>query len=191
MSKSENQKLFSERRQELVDRQLSNSEAQDKAVLTLSSSGLILSISFIRYVVDLDSAEYSWLLFMSWAFFAWAVVSTICSYLVGQKAINDSIEISYKYYIDDDDDFENVIPLSAKINDFINLISSISFIIAVASIAAFISLNTIVKEPNMAKDTEGKKFITDSASIPTMQKKSANIPKQQQKPKPSQKSNKK
>ena len=63
MSKTENQKMFSERRRELIDRQLSNSEAQDKAILTLSSSGLVLSVSFIRFVVELDSATYTYLLF--------------------------------------------------------------------------------------------------------------------------------
>lgn len=191
MGKTENQKMFSERRKELIDRHLSNSEAQDRAILTLSSSGLVLSVSFIRFVVDLDGADYSWLLFSSWALFALAVVSTIFSYLIGQKAIDESIEISHKYYIEDDDDYENVVPLSSKINDKINLASSITFILAVVSIAAFISLNINTKEPKMTKEKGNKTFVTDSAKVPSMQKKSANIPKQQQKPKPVPSSDKK
>ncbi len=81
MSKTENQKMFSERRQELINRQLSNSESQDRAVLTLSSSGLVLSVSFIRFVVELEAAVYTWLLYASWGLFATAVISTILSYL--------------------------------------------------------------------------------------------------------------
>jgi hypothetical protein len=184
MSKTENQKMFSERREELINRQLSNSEGQDRAILTLSSSGLVLSVSFIRYVVELDGAEYSWLLFSSWAFFALAVVSTVLSYLIGQKAINDSIEISHKYYIEDDDEYESVVPLSSKINDKVNLVSSITFMLAVLSIAVFITLNINPKDTDMAKDKGSKTFAQDSAAVPAMQKKSANIPKQQQKPKP-------
>ncbi len=170
MSKSENQKMFSERRKELIDRQLSNSEGQDRSILTLSSSGLVLSVSFIRFVVELDGAVYSWLLFASWSFFALAVVSTIFSYLVGQKAINDSIDISYKYYIEDDDNYENVIPLSSKINDKVNLLSSITFMFAVVSIAAFITLNINPKEEiSMTKNKDNKVFVQDSATVPAME----------------------
>ena len=189
MSKTENQKMFTERRKELIDRQLSNSEGQDRAILTLSSSGLVLSVSFIRFLVELDTAIFSWLLFSSWAFFALAVVSTIFSYLIGQKALDDSIFISYKYFIDDDDEYENVVPCSSKINDKVNLISSITFMLAVVSIAAFITLNINTKDGEMSKDK--KIFVTDSAKVPSMEKKSANIPKQQQKPKPAPPSDKK
>jgi uncharacterized membrane protein YpjA len=185
MSKTENQKMFSERRRELIDRQLSNSEAQDKAILTLSSSGLVLSVSFIRFVVELDSATYTYLLFSSWLFFALAVISTIFSYLIGQKAINDSIGISYKYYIEDNDDYENIVPASSNINDKVNLLSSITFMLAVISIAAFITLNINQNEKNiMSKDKSKTVFVKDSAAVPAMEKKSANIPQQQQKPKP-------
>lgn len=184
MSKTENQKMFSERRQELIDRQLSNSESQDRAVLTLSSSGLVLSVSFIRFVVELKAAVYAWLLYSSWVLFATAVISTILSYLIGQKAINDSIEVSYKYYIEDDDDYEDVIPFSSKINDKVNLVSSVSFMLAVVSVALFIALNVNPMEASMANDKEKKTFVQDSAPVPTMEKKSANVPKQQQKPKP-------
>ncbi len=184
MSKTENQKMFSERRQELIDRQLSNSESQDRAVLTLSSSGLVLSVSFIRFVVELKAAVYAWLLYSSWVLFATAVISTILSYLIGQKAINDSIEVSYKYYIEDDDDYEDVIPFSSKINDKVNLVSSVSFMLAVVSVALFIALNVNPMEASMANDKEKKTFVQDSAPVPAMEKKSANVPKQQQKPKP-------
>lgn len=184
MSKTENQKLFSERRKELIDRQLSNSEGQDRAILTLSSSGLVLSVSFIRFIVDLNASVYTPLLYLSWSFFSLAIVSTVFSYLIGQKAINDSIDISYKYYIEDDDNYENVVPLSSKINDKVNLLSSISFMLAVVLIAAFITLNIDSKEISMTKDKGNRVFVKDSATVPAMEKKSANIPKQQQKPKP-------
>ncbi len=184
MSKSENQKLFAERRKELVDRQLSNSEALDKAVLTLSSSGLAISISFIRYIIDLESAIKTNLLFTSWALFALAIICTITSYLIGQKAIEKSIDISYKYYIEDDDRYENVIPLSSRINDKINLLSSVFFIMAVVSVVSFVAINLNKQENAMSKEKSNSTFTADSATIPKMQKKSAAIPKQQPKTKP-------
>ena len=191
MSKTENQALFSNRRKELIDRQLSNSEAQDKAILMLSSSGLAISISLIRFVVKLETATHTWLLYGSWFLFALAAIFTILSYLVGQKAIDDSIEVSYKYYIEDNDEYENITPKLAIINDWINISSSIIFIGAVVFIVIFTTINVHKEECPMAKDQRSKVTIQESAKVPTMEKKSAKVPKQEPKSKPKSESNKK
>jgi len=191
MSKTENQALFSNRRKELIDRQLSNSEAQDKAILMLSSGGLAISISLIRFVVDLETATHTWLLYGSWFLFALAAIFTILSYLVGQKAIDESIKVSYKYYIEDNDEYENITPKSAIINDWINILSSVIFIGAVFFIVTFTTINVRKEECPMANDQRTKVTIQESAKVPTMEKKSAKVPKQEPKSKPESESNKK
>ena len=208
----ENYRLFSERRQELLTRQLSNSEAQDKAILMLSSSGLAISISIIRFVIELDEATNTWLLYWAWTFFAAAVISTILSYLIGQKAIDKWIDYSEKYYIEDDDDYEDLIPFWSKVNDKINFLSSIFFMLGVLLFVIFTSINltnekiTVIKDSDcknttvteskkcllkgltiMDKDKSKKNTITESAKIPTMEKKSATIPKPVKKPATSEK----
>ena len=55
---------------------------------------------------------------------------------------------------------------------------------AVVTVALFIALNVNPKEASMAKNQDNKTFVQDSALVPKMEKKSANIPKQEQKPKP-------
>ena len=50
--------IFDSFRDELYKRQLSNSEAYDKAILSLSSAGLAISLSFIKFIVPLEQAKY-------------------------------------------------------------------------------------------------------------------------------------
>ena len=69
--------------EELSKRDLSNVENLDKAILSLSSAGLGLSLVFIRNVVKLAEALHVWLLHLSWLMFVLAIISTLLSYLFG------------------------------------------------------------------------------------------------------------
>jgi hypothetical protein len=53
------QELYERYRDELLKRQLSNSENFDKAILTLSSAGLALYLTAIEHVVPLVAARLS------------------------------------------------------------------------------------------------------------------------------------
>ena len=65
---------------ELSKRDLSNVENLDKAILSLSSAGLGLSLVFIRNVVPLKDASYIFLLHLSWFMFVLAIISLIVSF---------------------------------------------------------------------------------------------------------------
>lgn len=67
---------------ELSKRDLSNVENLDKAILSLSSAGLGLSLVFIRNVVKLAEASHVWFLHVSWFMFVLAIISTLSSYLL-------------------------------------------------------------------------------------------------------------
>ena len=69
--------------EELSKRDLSNVENLDKAILSLSSAGLGLSLVFIRNVVKLAEALHVWLLHLSWLMFVLAIISMLLSYLFG------------------------------------------------------------------------------------------------------------
>ena len=58
--------VYLKEEEELSKRDLSNVENLDKAILSLSSAGLGLSLVFIRNVVELAAATHVWLLHISW-----------------------------------------------------------------------------------------------------------------------------
>lgn len=56
-------------RNDLVETEKKLKESYDKLVIALSGGALALSITFIKDIVDLESAVYAWLLLSSWACF--------------------------------------------------------------------------------------------------------------------------
>ena len=87
-------------REELLKRQLSNNEGYDKAILSLSSAGLALSLTAIRFIVPLESAEYLWAIKLSWGLFLVTIIFSLAAYLVGNQAISKQLEIAERYYVD-------------------------------------------------------------------------------------------
>lgn len=61
--------LYANTRRDLLDRQLSNSEKFDNAILTLSTGALAISLAFIKDIVPLKLAQNLWLLKASWWLF--------------------------------------------------------------------------------------------------------------------------
>lgn len=177
--------IFDSFRDELYKRQLSNSEAYDKAILSLSSAGLAISLTFIKFIVPLEEAVHLAVLKASWVLFLLSVVTTLISFLTGNKGISIQLISAEQYYIEGQAKAFNKFNIYAYLNSSLNYVSGALFLIALTCVVSFVILNIDQGEPDMSK---GKKtFITDSASIPTMQKtggtkKSANIPSMGQAP---------
>ena len=96
--------LYVKEEEDLSKRDLSNVENLDKAILSLSSAGLGLSLVFIKNVVELSKANHVWVLNGSWLMFVLAITSTLLSYLFGQRALNKQREFNEKYYLEGDED---------------------------------------------------------------------------------------
>jgi hypothetical protein len=58
-----------------------NAEAFDKAILTLSSGALALSLAFTKDIVSPATAEYNFLLYASWAFFMLALSVNVAGFM--------------------------------------------------------------------------------------------------------------
>ena len=126
---------------ELSKRDLSNVENLDKAILSLSSAGLGLSLVFIRNVVKLAEASHVWFLYVSWLMFVFAIISTLSSYLFGQSALDKQRELIEKYYLDGDEDAGQQIPWQSRITRCLSYVSVFTYIAAVSFTALFIVLN--------------------------------------------------
>lgn len=96
---AENKKLLAETRADLLKRQLSNAENYDKAILSLSTVFLGLSFAFLKDFVSTDQAEWLCLLYGSWVVLTAAVLTTVLSFRVSQRAIDEQLKRAEDYYL--------------------------------------------------------------------------------------------
>lgn len=83
--------------------EVSSSENFDKSILTMSSTGLAISIGFLKDFVLIQSATAPWMLYGSWGRFTLATCSTMVSFLASSKALSVQKNTAYRYYIDRDE----------------------------------------------------------------------------------------
>ncbi len=138
MPDHETYRIFCE---EINRRMLSNNEAFDKAVLTLSSAGLGLSLTFFKFVVPVEQAINTELLERGWFLFLAAIISTMLSFVVSQQAQKKEIEYAEKYYLKDLKEYENKNNPAANLTEALNILSGILFISALISIVLFVTNN--------------------------------------------------
>ena len=92
-------------RDHLIRLQLSNSEGFDRAILTLSSAGLALSITVVKEFVGKGSAHQAWSLQAAWILFAASIATVVISYITSQQGINDHLEYAHAYYEEGCDEY--------------------------------------------------------------------------------------
>ena len=138
---STNRELFGAVRDHLNTADLSSTEQFDKAILTLSTGGLGLSIVLLKLLIPLNSAGYIWLLMLSWICFASAIVLTVISFMTARAAIRDTRMYAYEYYMEDNDDYANKVSPYSRATYWLNLASGIVFVIAVITTIFFVGSN--------------------------------------------------
>jgi hypothetical protein len=161
------EELYAETRKDLLARQLSNAEQFDKAVLTLSSGGLGLSLAFIKDFVPIDKAQVITFLVVSWILFGFAIISTVISFLVSQRAINIQLHYAEQYYLKADGGYLTKKNVPAKITDVLNYASGILFVAAVGCTITFVMFN--LGGAKMAEGKSKRVQINEGAPIPTLQ----------------------
>ncbi len=109
---------------------LSSSNQFDRAILTLSSGLLALSLAFIKDIVPLKEAQWMNLLFVSWCLLGFAILSTVISFLASQKAIRLCLE-----------EAASDGGVWSKITTGLNIISAALFVFGVSSTVVFVIKN--------------------------------------------------
>lgn len=137
----EEYQIYLDERKILVQAKKESSHFLDKAILTLSSGFLGLSITFINNIVPSPSEGSIIYLVISWATFLLSIIFTLTSFITSQKACDIQINI-----------IENQLanPENAHLNnkytiatDVINYISISFFIIGIIFLIIFTSVNLI------------------------------------------------
>ena len=141
------EELFKVERDELVRKQISNSENFDRAILTLSTAGFGVSITFMQQVVSHNAVQHHWLLLQSWGFFTIAIIATVASFMTSQSAIVCNLEFARKYYLERQDAYlTKTNPWSGSTNR-LNTFAGIAFMAAIIWTAFFVGLNLLPFRP--------------------------------------------
>lgn len=134
-------KLYDDSRAELLKRELSNSEAYDKAILSLSSAFLAFSLTAIKFIVILDCANHLWSIKTSWILFGITICLSLLAYIIGNKAIEEQLFIEQNYYIEALVKYRTEKNRFTSINYCINKITGIVFVVAIGFLIFFIFIN--------------------------------------------------
>ena len=163
---------FENARRETLEVQKANAEAQDRAILTLSSALLALSLSFFRDVFPSNQPIWLILLYTSWILFAIAICITILGFMFSQRTSKYKLDTMQDFFENPERQVEinNYIEHRSNTERHINEVSGMAFIMAVLFSVTFVILNTN-KETNMSRQElsqqgEVKKSVP-STPIPT------------------------
>lgn len=171
----ENKRLHGEFRGELLKRQLSNTENYDKAILTISSSGLGLTLAL--YNIAATSSNNSIPLVTAWIFYVLAITTCVASYKISNKALDIQGDIAYEYYIKNNSDAFHKKNIYSSINNALNSFSGAFLVIAIFLSLIFFYTVIKSKEINMAENNKTNQPVFDSASVPRMTLKTDSAPK--------------
>lgn len=158
--------LLAKFRDDILRRQLSNTENYDKAVLSLGTAFLGFSLAFLKDFIPYSQAKFAYLLPCSWALFGISIIVTIGSFFASQKGLATQLKYAEKYYIEQDESYLKKQNRFAAYTDYLNYGSALAFILAVMASIVFTSSNL-----SSGGDMSGKRtsVVMDGASIPTMQ----------------------
>lgn len=143
-------KLFGEYRNEQLTRERANSDKYDSTILTYSTGALALSVSFIKDVVPLATAQMIWALKTSWGFFALTLLIMLSSFPIAQRANRKGIEFAHEYYIERNDAFYNRKGWEDHTLTALNISAGILFFLAILLTTTFVWTN--VKEQSTMTD---------------------------------------
>jgi hypothetical protein len=146
----EQNNVYQKCREDLLKRQLSNTENFDRAILTLSSSTLGLTLTFIRNVTPIENAHHIWLLLLAWVLLAIAIVITLLSFLISQAGAKTQLTYAEEYYLNGKDEYLTKKNIFANLNEWTGYISATTFVVAMILIVAFVWINITNGEKPMS-----------------------------------------
>ena len=133
--------MHDDRRDELYRREFSNQQLFDKAILTLSNAGLVVSLAVVKDLITENTVIHLRLLLISVGSFILVNLVTLISFLIAKKANTKELPINFDYYIRKNKQAKNtnnrwdqfLLPLSVT--------SLVLYIVAVVFMGIFIYTN--------------------------------------------------
>ena len=155
---------------EINKRQISTSESLDKALLSLSTAGLGFSLSIAKFVSLKDTDDY-FLLYCVWSLFGLTIISTVVSFLISQKALDNVLKYAEEYYLEGIESSLNKEDIWIKSIRWVNVSSVTTFLLAIIFAIIFSIQNFQIKEQGKEIMSEKKSHSTRGTNVPSMPKK--------------------
>lgn len=174
-------RLYEKTRDELIASQLSNAEAYDKSLLTLSSAFLGISFVFIKDIVPLTLVHHVYLLIASWVLFASTIVGTIFAFIYGQRIIKRLLDGARKYYIDQEKYAHDAGRKWSRRIDIMNEVCGIFFIAAVIFLVLFVVVNLPEKSTIATETTRQQEGAMRTAPVNKLNEVPAGLKKSNEK----------
>lgn len=111
-----------------------SSKQFDRNVLYIASGALVLSLNFIKEIVDFNNVQCKPLLVISWLIFVLVIIISLVSHYFSMRAINQKMNT-----IDDDNDANSI--LLNNIVESLNIVMIILLPLALVFLMLFTYLN--------------------------------------------------
>jgi hypothetical protein len=151
-----------------------SSDNFDKSILTYSTGGLAVSLTFLKDFVPIKSAVWPTLLFSSWTCFLLATSLTIVSFLVSHRAQELSMEFAEEYLLNGKEEFRDKTTWHGAFIKHSNIVAGAVFVLALLSTSLFVAIN-LSGRPEM---TNSRVISQDGMPPAMMQKVPSNAPSQ-------------
>lgn len=135
------EEYFKKYKNRLEDWGKSVSERLDYLLVTLSTTGLGMSLTTIPRLFDFKKMLFVPLLYVSWISFIIVIISTICGLLLIQYAFKKSIKYAKKYYLDNKADYLDKKSCADRVVSVLNYVSAVAFFLAVLFTLIFVMVN--------------------------------------------------
>jgi hypothetical protein len=136
-----NRKTFEDARDHLNTVSSDISNTLDKAVLSLSSAGFLLTIALTKFLIPVAKADMLWMLKLSWGCFGAAIVFSILSLLSSKSAITEERNNIYQYYMLGNDEFGNKSNFWGRITFWVSRLAVMLFISGMISTITYATSN--------------------------------------------------
>ena len=162
---------FDELRDDLSRRELSNTEAYDKAIFAVSSTFLGVSVAGFKILVQPIDAHHLWMMLLSWALLALVIPVSLFSFIVSNRGIAVLRDASRRYYIDEIEKALQSPNGYVKLNKGMNITAGIGLTLAVLLAVSFIIINVKEQANSMSikPDFTHTGETTRSANVPSME----------------------
>ncbi len=141
MYTEQNKKSLDDYLEKSFQSKLANNMAYDRALLTLSSTAIALSLTINSTFLSFDESICLILIKSCWWFFLFSIIFTLTSYPFANKSIEDSVEVVSEYYAKPQGKPISLTNTAGKIALCLTHLSGLSFILGLSCIVIFVSIN--------------------------------------------------
>jgi hypothetical protein len=121
-----------------------NVEPYDKAILTLSSGALALSLTFIKDLVPPEIAQENWILYLAWVLFVLSLSTNIIGFIYTLRSFVPQrrfVEDVYKHCTKTETQFSQFLKdLNYKV-DLFNVFQGIFFLCGMVAFTTYVIIN--------------------------------------------------